>query len=356
MTKTSQQRRFASDLERRADAAAHAGRATCGGLPYDYLPTASRLLWEQAIGTTRYPDERDLAKWEMLFEWSGHAASTFLTEEMRELLATFSQPAGQHGLVFDNLPHPHYGDPPADGHRPRGKSPISEAVVLGVVRSAGYEVFGYVQEKNGDLVHQVAPTVGEENSQSNEGRVSFGWHTDDAFLPPLYRPENLLLFGLVNEKDVPTLLLSLDDDILPELPSDLFRRLRTRTFVFPSPHSFKFSRRRVESPPQPLIHEDRKGVWRIALPRSDSRQADPGAEAAMREFRELLDSLTPRTIVVSPGRLLAFSNSRFVHARREVSGARWLQRLYFNRSLRPQRLATGAALNARVFDARTLAR
>lgn len=275
---------------------------------------------------------------------------------MRKLLGTFSQQSGPSGLVFDNLPHPPYGDPPANGRRPGDKSPTSEAVVLGVVRSANHEVFGYVQEKNGDLVHQVAPAVGEEDSQSNEGRVLFGWHTDDAFLPPLYRPENLLLFGLVNEEDVPTLLLSLDDDILPELSSGLFRRLRARTFVFPSPHSFKFSKRRVGATPKPVIHEDRKGVWRIALPRSDSKQADPRAEAAMREFRELLDSLTPRTIVVSPGRLLAFSNTRFVHARREVSGARWLQRLYFNRSLRPQRLATGSALNARVFDARTLAR
>jgi L-asparagine oxygenase len=358
MKRRNYERRLANDSARSTEAY-DAGRVswpTCGGLPYDYLPTASRLLWEQAIGTAEYPDERDLDKWNTFFEWSGHAASTFLTEEMRNLLEAFSRPAGPPGVVFDNLPHPPCGDPPTDGCRPKGKSPVSEAVVLGVVRSAGYEVFGYVQEKDGDLVHQVAPTDGEENSQSNAGRVSFGWHTDDAFLPPLYRPENLMLYGLVNELDVPTLLLSLDDDILPEVSSGLLRRLRSRMFIFPAPHSFKFKKCRVKSMPRPVIHEDRKGVWRIALPRSDSKQADPRAEATMKEFRELLDSLTPRTIVVSPGRLLAFSNTRFVHARREVAGARWLQRVYFNNSLRPQRLATGADLNARVFDALSLMR
>ena len=156
MTRTSQQRRFDGDLVRRADAdaAARAGNPTCGGLPYDYLPTEHNMVqWEQAISRAEYPDERDLVKWDAFFEWSGHAASTFLTEGMRRMLDASSQPSGPQGLVFDNLPHPHCGNPPADGRRPAGKSAVSEAVMPGVVRSAGYEVFGYVQEKDGDLVH-----------------------------------------------------------------------------------------------------------------------------------------------------------------------------------------------------------
>jgi hypothetical protein len=358
MASTSQKRKYDDDLTRRAVAngTAQADGPTCGGLPYDYLPSSSRDLWEQTIGAMEYPDERDLVKWNAFYDWSGYAASTFLTQEMAELLDTYKQPTGPAGFVFDNLPHPRYGVPPKDGRRPTMKSSVSEAVLLGVVSSGGFEVIGYRQEKKGDIVHQVSPVVGLEKRQTNGGRVAFGWHTDDAFMRQLYRPENLLLFGLVNEKDVPTLLLTLDDDILPATPSGLLRRLRSRMFVFPPPHSFKFGRRRPDtSGLKPVIHEDRKGVWRIAMPRSDSKQPDPRAEATMREFRELLESLTPRTIVISPGRLLAFSNTRCVHARREVAGARWLQRVYFNNSLRPQRLATGAALNERVFDARTLA-
>jgi hypothetical protein len=222
---------------------------------------------------------------------------------------------------------------------------------LGAVYAALCFVLGYYQEKQGDLVHQVAPVFGQEATQSNGSRNKFGWHVDNAFLRLLFQPQYLALFGLINERDVPTLLLSLANDIMPALTSGLLRQLQMSIFLLPAPHSFDFGGRKIVTEPRPVIYDDEYGIVRIALPRSDYVQPNPIAAKAIHEFRELLDSLTPRTVVIQPGRLLVFSNSRFIHARSAFTGERWLQRVYFSSSLAAHRAAAGAGPTQHVFDA-----
>jgi L-asparagine oxygenase len=194
---------------------------------------------------------------------------------MLKMVQTCADPGGIDGFVLDNLPHGDPGAAPTNGRRPKTKSGESEAVVLGIIYAALCFVLGYNQEKRGDLVHQVAPIRGEEALQSNGSRTKFGWHIDNAFLPLLFQPQYLALFGLVNERDVPTLLLSLAKDILPALPSELLRRLETSLFLLPAPHSFDFGGRQVVTQPRPVIYKDEHGIVRIALPRSDYIQPDP---------------------------------------------------------------------------------
>lgn len=326
-------------------------QATCGSLPYSYLPTGSRQAWEQATHRWVYPFESDYLRWSRFVRLARMVAEKHLTPAMLKMLQTCADPGGIDGFVLDNLPNGYPGPAPTDGRRPRGKSGESEAVLLGIIYAALCFVLGYHQEKRGDLVHQVAPIQGEEALQSNGGRTKFGWHIDNAFLPLFFQPQYLALFGLVNERDVPTLLLSLSKDILPALPSELLRRMETSMFLLPAPHSFDFGGRQVVTQPRPVIYRDEHGIDRIALPRSDYIQPDPVAARAILEFRELLDSLTPRTVVIQPGRMLVFSNSRYIHARSAFSGERWLQRAYFTSSLDAHRAAAGADSTQHVFDA-----
>jgi hypothetical protein len=46
------------------------------------------------------------------------------------------------------------------------------------------EPFQYLQQNNGEIVAEITPTLGLENSNSSGGRVSFGWHSDDC--PPAF--------------------------------------------------------------------------------------------------------------------------------------------------------------------------
>lgn len=327
------------------------GRSTFGGLPYEYLPTMRRQAWERAITGWSYPLERDQRTWARFVQSARRVAKKHLLTSMQRMLVSCSEPGGIDGLVLDNLPHPFPGPTPTDGRRPEGKTGESEAVILGVIYAALCAVLGYLQEKDGDLIHQVAPVKGQEAVQSNSGRTKFGWHVDNAFLRLLFQPQYLALFGLINEQNVPTLLLSLESDILPALTTRLLRRLRTAMFLLPAPHSFDFGDRTIITEPRPVIYNDEHGIDRIALPRSDYVQPDPVAAKAICELRELLDSLTPRTIIIKPGRLLVFSNSRHVHARSAFTGERWLQRAYFSNNLTPHRAVMGSGPSQQVFDA-----
>ena len=82
-------------------------------------------------------------------------------------------------LLIDNLPiDPALPAPPTDGVRPAGKGWLSEAVLLQLQRAAGLQPFGYIEEKAGALVHQIAPAQNKATELSSSGSVALGWHTD----------------------------------------------------------------------------------------------------------------------------------------------------------------------------------
>lgn len=335
-----------------------AGRQTSfnEGIGRVQIPGASRNKWLNQIESLDFPGTQESAEWHRFEQRAYWAAEQNIGSYVREALQLLLDQNGVDVLVIENLPHVAPGLAPTDGTRPVGKSATSEAVLIGLANAAGLEVFGYLQEKNGSLIHEVAPEAGKENTQSNYGRTLFSYHVDNACFGDQYQPEFLFLLGLINEGGVVTRLLRLQPDVLSNIPAPLLRTLRKPIFRFAAPQSFDFGGFVLASPLRAVIYDDEFGVPNIAWPSRPYRQDCDEAQTAMTEFQALLNSLAPQRIVVDPGVIVAFRNSRVLHGREEIpaTSERWLQRIYACRSLAAHRQATRANGSARVFDARLL--
>lgn len=338
-----------SDIAKRSTTA----NRNVGGISWEWLPSTARDRWLQTIEGLTFPNY-DLPGWSVFRTQAREAAAAVLPDDVVKLLSEFARPGGHDAITIDNLPiDADLGVTPPDGQRPLYKKAVSEAVITGIVERMGCEVFSYKQEKGGELFHQLVPVAGEEEKQSNTGRAKFGYHTDNANIPTRFRQECLGLFGLRNEKDVCTLIITLDE-LKQAIPDALWRELRYPIYQFPAPLSFDLAGWSVLSECRPVIWTDDSGIDRIALPRSDFVQPDTESEAAIIELRALLDTIQPWRIVISPGRFLAFHDNRVLHGRDKVMGDRWLQRVYFSHTLKSLRVATHSAPGEFSFDARLL--
>lgn len=327
-------------------------RATCGGLAYGYVPSASMEQWSRAISNLPHPSMQSGREWQEYKDRTVGAANRYLPQDVKDMLWRLAHTLDSEydGIVLDNLPRTS-DEEGRDKYGAAKKSAESEAVLVGLVGVAKCEIFGYNQEKRGALIHRVEPEPDKETTQSNAGRDRFHYHSDNACFCRQLQPQLLALLGAVNESDAATLILTLND-ILPNIPAKLLATLREPIFRRRAPESFDFGGYIVASAPSPLIYDDEAGGQHIALPAASFRQETQRAERAMRDFRELLDSLQPRSIIVGPGRLLAFRNTRVVHGRTAFRGRRLLHRVYFTNSLAPHRAATRTSNNTQVFDAR----
>jgi hypothetical protein len=329
---------------------------TCGGLAYDFVPSQNRERWLRAISALTMPRALSGFEWEAFKKQAVRAAVESLPQDIEQMLRHLaeSNDSEHDGIVIDNLPRASNEAPLKEAPNETAKPSVVEAVLVGLAGVAGCDIIGYRQEKRGTLIHRVEPEPGKEHTQSNAGIVKFNYHSDNAFLTRATQPQLLGLLGSINEGDVATLLLSLEQDIIPQMPSKLLRILRQPIFRFRAPESFDFGGYLVASGLRPMIYEDEHGKSHIALPGATFRQETRRAERAMREFKELLDTLTPRTIVVSPGRFLAFRNTRVVHGRSPISGKRLLHRIYFTRTLAAQCGKVAVVEESQVFDTRLL--
>jgi hypothetical protein len=320
------------------------------------LADLSRENWLRRVKTLSFPNQGDSAAWGNFEEKAFQSAHDAVGTEIHDLLNQLSNPNGIDALVIENVPHVEPGPQPTDGARPVVKSAVSEAVLVGLAKTAGLRVFGYLQEKGGSLVHEVAPESGKEETQSNYGRTLFSYHVDNTCFSDQFQPEYLFLIGLLNQGDVVTRLLRLEDDVLPNVPVSLLDTLRKPIFRFGIPQSFEVGGFMLASPPRAVIYEDAFGMQHIAWPSRAYRQDSQEAQTAMSDFRAFLDTLVPQRIVVKPGVVLAFRNSRVLHGREPIPtiAMRWLQRVYASHSLAAHQEATNTGKTARVFDVRLL--
>lgn len=327
--------------------------ATIGGFPWSYLQTVKRDGWLREIKDQHFPKE-NLTAWLSFMELAEQIAAHYIDADIRRLLDDFACADGADAIVLDNLPvDPALVETPADGNCPPQKKAISELVIAGIIRQMKRHILSYRQEKKGAAFQQLVPIAGEEAKQSNTGRKKFGYHTDNANLPYRFRQEGLALYGLRNDMNVATLIITIDD-IKQHVPAEIIFKLRFPIYRFPNPLSFDFGGWSMLSEPRPIIRTDDNGIDRIALPRSEFDQPDVEADRTVKEFRAALDQIVPRSVVLSPGRFLAFKDSRVLHGRDTVVGDRWIQRVYFSPSLEPHRAATKSDPREFCFDARLL--
>ncbi|MEO8096400.1 MAG: hypothetical protein ABI811_01775 [Acidobacteriota bacterium] len=316
------------------------------------LPAHNCAEWTREAAALVYPNYRDLDAWTQFKDSSIALASKYLPEEFQVTLEAFFEPAGEPAVVIENLPVDSQLPPiPGDGSRPVDKQVISEAVITGILCKWG-ELLSFVNEKGGSPIHEVTPIPGLEEIQSNAGRVKFGFHSDNAFLPSWFKQQGILLYGLQNEFTATTVVTA--DQILQAAPPELASLLAQPIFRHACPASFQFGEGRALSAPCPILWRDDAGLMRVSAASSTIVPVTPEAALALELFRSLLDELQPAKVVVRPGTALLFKDDRVLHGRDAVNGPRWLQRAYFTDSLDLLRDVTGSDWRAFSFDARAL--
>lgn len=213
--------------------------------------------------------------------------------------------------------------PPLDGVRSAAKTWVSEAILLGSTLACSFNPYGYKQEKNGLLVHEIAPTNQLLNSISSGGIEEFLPHADGAYLPRALRPEVLSLICLNNEANTSTEIARIVD-IVNGLSSSDIDLLSSPLFAHESPVTF--SSDGVTYTTSSIL--DRvDGAWEVKVATHSSVALTEEARNALNRFREVT-KLVSKSILWEPGDLMIFSNRRCLHSRARINGQRWLQRCY----------------------------
>ncbi|WP_027210422.1 TauD/TfdA family dioxygenase [Burkholderia sp. WSM2232] len=206
-------------------------------------------------------------------------------------------------------------------------APYASAILAGLTGSVGLSNFGYREEKGGAILHDIYPIPGSESAQSNAGRIEFGFHVDNPFLPRVGRPEVLTLVSINNDSNAATHLLTIGE-IKRSLSPETLSVLRQPLFDFRHADSFNLNKYKIFATNSPVVKtvdgfdEIRWAVFTLST--------DERARAAITELKALAHA-TCRRIVLQPGELLIFNNNRCIHGRGEVAGWRWLKRIYGTR-------------------------
>lgn len=313
------------------------------------LPESNRLRWQQDLMALQ-PSSSNL---EDLLDPAAEIAKRHLPPEYWEALAATTLPDGPALCLMENVPIDCViPPPPSDGKRPAAKSTyVSELVLLGVNRCIGMEVVTFQQEKQGDWPQEVAPVTGLERSNSSASREDLGAHADNANLDRSIRLW-ISLIGLVNENQTET-NFALLDEIRAQLPADMEKLLWQPLFRMPFPESFVMGENIFKT--QPILFTGSQGQTEIKFTAFNTVGITPEAEMAVTALKSVLPSVM-RPVVLKPGTLCLFSNTRCLHSRGRIAGNRWAQRIYLclPETMMRLRIATGLPPGQRAFDARQL--
>lgn len=203
---------------------------------------------------------------------------------------------------------------------------VPAAVAMLLAQQLG-DVFGFRDEKNGAVVHNVVPLPAQAGSQSNAGSVELELHTENAFHP--HRPDHVGLLCLRGDHDgkAGTLVSSIRKALalLDDADTTLLWEPR---FVTRSPPSFRAGG-------APSAHGVLSGLSDDPNLRVDfnaTRATDDAAAGALRRLGEALMGVSS-TLILRPGEMVFLDNRLVVHGRTEFTprydgGDRWLHRLY----------------------------
>ncbi|MEU7425614.1 TauD/TfdA family dioxygenase [Streptomyces sp. NPDC040750] len=256
-------------------------------------------------------------------------------------------------IVLGNLPVDEdlAATPPSWQVAEKEAAAIREELVLLLVGSVLGEPFGWVNQQNGRLVHDVCPSRGQETSlTSASSRQQLTLHTEDVFHP--CRGDYVALMCLRNPDAVGTTVAPVDSVEFPERLRSVLHQDRFRFFPDDSHHVVPLHSAEHPSALEDRPHEvasvlfgpEEAPYLRIDADFTDAVPGDEEAETAMREAAGLLAAAAQR-VVLHPGDAVFVDNYRAVHGRdtftpRYDGTDRWLKRTSLVRDLRRTHVRT----------------
>jgi Fe(II)/alpha-ketoglutarate-dependent arginine beta-hydroxylase len=251
---------------------------------------------------------------------------------------------------------------------------LEEEMLLVLFGSLLGELFGWVTQQGGRIIHDVMPIKGNENEQLGTGSEQLlWWHNEDAFHP--YRGDYLGMMCLRNPDQVATTIACVDQINLTAEQSALL--FETRYVIRPdeshqeknscylvgeSPTSeqdvsFAYERiQRMNTLPQKLsvLFGDPECPYiRLDPYFMDRDQLDPEAREALDAIVQSLDTVL-QDLVLKPGDFVFIDNYRTVHGRRPFKARyngydRWLKRINITKDLRKSRDARLASTERHIY-------
>ncbi|WP_046754920.1 TauD/TfdA family dioxygenase [Kordia jejudonensis] len=208
---------------------------------------------------------------------------------------------------------------------------ISEGCITGISQLFG-EIYGYKNEKDGRLIHNIIPKEGKETALSNEG---FGkileLHNEDIHLYP-YSPTYLALYCLRKdrEENAKTYVLSINK-INEILPDDLKKMLSEELYYIESPESFGEGSRSSGLLP---VLKGSETAPQIIAEFNDMRGITRESRKALEEFKKICyNSEFLNEISLSLGDYIIMDNRKVLHGRSCFTPYfdgedRWCQRVF----------------------------
>ncbi|MEU3539356.1 TauD/TfdA family dioxygenase [Streptomyces paromomycinus] len=196
---------------------------------------------------------------------------------------------------------------------------------------------GYLDEKDGALIHDVHAVPGEETRIENSGSVAFDFHTENVHHP--LRPDYLGLLCLRQDHEgVAATRVASVREAVRLLTEEQVAILRTPQFYSSYPASF--TRGRTGPVPRSGPHPAVFGPYDRPFMRFNSHTthaAGAEATAALKALAEALEAVC-HNVVLEPGDLVVVDNHVAAHGRsafvpRYDGRDRWLRRFYSVRSL-----------------------
>lgn len=253
-----------------------------------------------------------------------------LPDSIYRKLINFKRFSNDNGIiVFKNLPvDQELPNTPPDGKPSDAKSSYVSESILFLFMSILGDVFGYEDEKNAQLVHDICPIEGQEKNIENSGSdVFFSYHVEDAIHP--FKPDYLCLNCLKSDHDkVAITETSSVSEAIKFVSKENVDILRKPLFNLNPPASFKSEDlvRTIpvisgsEKNPSLIIHESlMKGI-------------NDEAEKALNELKAALPKASVG-VQLNPGDYVIIDNNKAAHARssfkpRYDGEDRWLQRMF----------------------------
>lgn len=193
------------------------------------------------------------------------------------------------------------------------------------------EVFGWEEEQNGRIVHDVIPLKSHHDSQESTGSSKeIYWHTEEAFHD--YSADYLVLLCIKNPDLIATSYCSINS---LDLSDPVYDILFEPKFIFKKVSSHKSNSR--ETYIKPVLYGCRAKPFIKIDPFFMEEAVD---EEANNAFKSLIDyiNLSLKYIILKPGDLLILDNLMCVHGRNSFlakydGNDRWLKRVNVTRDI-----------------------